>query len=64
MSKQKPVINIGDRVRVIRTGQEVTVDQISQHGFTVIKFRSGGKHRFLNNQLEPIAAAGQAIRLN
>lgn len=64
MNKDKSVINIGDRVRVISTGQEVTVDQISQHGFTVIKFKSGGKHRFLNNKLEPIAAAKAAMRLN
>lgn len=47
-------LNIGDRARVINTGQEVTVDQISKHGFAVIKFNSGGKHRFLNHKLEKI----------
>ena len=57
-------LNIGERVRVKSTGQEVTVDQISQHGFTVIKFRSGGKHRFLNNQLEPLTDSPRAIHLN
>ena len=50
----KKTLHIGERVRVKSTGQEVTVDQISAHGFTVIKFKSGGKHRFLNNKLEPI----------
>ena len=53
MNKNKS-LNIGDRARVINTGQEVTVDQISKHGFAVIKFNSGGKHRFLNHKLEKI----------
>lgn len=51
-------LSIGDRVRVKSTGQEVTVDQISQHGFAVVKFNSGGKHRFLNNKLEKISDGG------
>lgn len=45
-------ITIGDRVRIKSTGQEVTVDQVSAHGFSVIKFNSGGTYRFLNNKLE------------
>ena len=53
MNNLKP-LNIGDRVRIKSTRQEVTVDQISEHGFTVIKFNSGGKHRFLNHKLEVI----------
>ena len=55
-------LNIGDRVRIKRTGQEVTVDQVSEHGFSVIKFHSGGTYRFLNHQLEK--EASQAIRYN
>ena len=54
MNKEKS-LNIGERVRVKSTGQEVTVDQISEHGFSVIKFNSGGKHRFLNYKLEKIS---------
>ncbi len=50
--KKETTLNIGDRVRIKRTGQEVTVDQVSAHGFSVIKFNSGGTYRFLNNQLE------------
>jgi len=45
-------LNIGDRVRIISTGQEVTVDQVSAYGFSVIKFNSGGTYRFLNSKLE------------
>ena len=63
MNKDKS-LNIGERVRVKSTGQEVTVDQISQHGFTVIKFKSGGKHRFLNNKLEPIMDRTASLHLN
>jgi len=48
----KSTINIGDRVRIISTGQEVTVDQVSAYGFSVIKFNSGGTYRFLNHKLE------------
>lgn len=45
-------LKIGDKVRIKRTGQEVTVDQVSAHGFSVIKFSSGGTYRFLNHHLE------------
>lgn len=45
-------MSIGDRVRIKSTGQEVTVDQVSAHGFSVIKFNSGGTYRFLNHKLE------------
>ena len=48
----KTSISIGDRVRIISTGQEVTVDQVSMHGFSVVRFNSGGTYRFLNDKLE------------
>jgi len=47
-------LNIGERVRVKSTGQEVIVDKVSHHGFAIVKFNSGGKHRFLNNRLEKL----------
>ena len=50
--KNENTISIGDRVRIISTGQEVTVDQVSAYGFSVIKFNSGGTYRFLNHKLE------------
>ncbi len=50
-------IGQGDRVRIKSTGQEVTVDQVSAHGFSVIKFNSGGTYRFLNHKLEKPADA-------
>ena len=56
-------LQIGERVRVKTTGQHVTVDQVSPHGFAIVKFNSGGKHRFLNHMLEVIADRRQSIRL-
>jgi len=46
------VISKGDQVRIISTGQEVTIDQISAYGFSVIKFKSGGKYHLLNHKLK------------
>lgn len=46
---------IGERVRIKSTGQEVTVDKVSDYGFSVVKFNTGGKHRFLNHKLEKIS---------
>lgn len=51
----KNELNIGDRVRIKSTGQQVTVDQVSAYGFSVIKFNSGGTYRFLNTKLEKTA---------
>lgn len=48
-------LNIGDRVRIKNTGQEVTIDQVSKHGFAVIKFNSGGTYHLLNHKLEKIS---------
>ena len=48
-------LNIGERVRIKSTGQEVTVEQVSAYGFSVIKFNSGGTYRFLNTKLEKSA---------
>lgn len=53
-------MNIGERVRIKSTGQEVTVDQVSAHGFSVIKFNSGGTYRFLNHKLEKTANVASA----
>jgi len=61
MKKEKS-LNIGDRVRVIGTGQEVTIDQISHHGFAVVKFNTGGRHRFLNYKLERVAGSSMLLQ--
>ncbi len=55
-------LSVGDRVRIKKTGQEVTIDQVSEYGFSVIKFNTGGTYRFLNEQLEK--QESQRIRYN
>lgn len=55
MKNEAKSLNIGDRVRIKNTGQQVTIDQLSEHGFAVIKFNTGGKHRFLNHKLEKVS---------
>ena len=57
------MLNIGDRARVKTTGQLVTIDQISSHGFALVRFNTGAKHRFLNHHLEPVADRRSSVRL-
>ncbi|VAW55780.1 hypothetical protein MNBD_GAMMA07-752 [hydrothermal vent metagenome] len=46
------MLNKGDRVRIISTGQEVTIDQVSAYGFSIIKFKSGGTYNLLNHKFK------------
>ena len=57
------MINVGDRVRVKTTGQLVTIDKISSHGFALVRFSTGNKHRFLNQHLEPVSDYSSSMRL-
>lgn len=57
------MLNVGDRVRVKTTGQLVTIDKISSHGFALVRFNTGNKHRFLNHHLEPVPNNTSSIRL-
>lgn len=57
------MINVGDRVRVKTTGQLVTIDKISAHGFALVRFNTGNKHRFLNQHLEPVSDYSSSMRL-
>lgn len=57
------MLNVGDRVRVKTTGQLVTIDKISGHGFALVRFNTGNKHRFLNQHLEPLTDQTTSLRL-
>ena len=61
MMKDKS-LSIGEKAIIKKTGQEVTVDQISEHGFAIIKFNTGGKHRLLNQYLEPVEEHSPILR--
>lgn len=57
------MLNVGDRVRVKTTGQLVTIDKISSHGFALVRFHTGNTHRFLNQHLEPLPDHTSSMRL-
>ena len=55
----------GDKARVKSTGIEVTISQISDHGFAVVKFECGYERMLLTSQLQPYfykPAAARAVR--
>ncbi|MDH5765434.1 MAG: hypothetical protein OEZ38_05395 [Gammaproteobacteria bacterium] len=54
MLNENKALSIGEHVRIKSTGQKVTIEQLSDYGFAVVKFSTGGKHRLLNNKLEKI----------
>lgn len=47
-------LSIGDHVRIKSTGQKVIIEQLSDYGFAIVRFSTGGKHRLLNHKLEKI----------
>ena len=44
----------GARARVKRTGQIVNVLRVSDHGISVVAFRTGGEYFISNKFLEPL----------
>lgn len=56
---------VGDKARVKSTGIEVTISQVSKHGFAIVKFECGYERMLLINQLETYyhkPAAARAIQ--
>ena len=45
----------GETVRIKETGQVVQIKQVSEHGFALVQFRTGGEYLLLNNRLEAIS---------
>jgi len=44
----------GQTARIIHTGQVVELIRVSQHGISVVSFRTGGEYFISNKFLEPI----------
>ncbi len=42
----------GSHAKIASTGQIVEVKRISDHGFSVIRFQTGGDYMILNDRLE------------
>ena len=45
----------GKTVRIKETGQIVQVKQVSEHGFALVQFRTGGEYLLLNRRLETLS---------
>jgi hypothetical protein len=48
------VIRQGVKARVKNTGQVVEVKRVSEHGISVVSFRTGGEYFISNKFLEPV----------
>jgi len=42
----------GAKARIKSTGQVVEIKRVSNHGFSVVRFRTGGDYMVLNDRLE------------
>ena len=53
----------GAKARIKSTGQVVEIKRVSNHGFSIVRFKTGGDYMVLNDRLETAAvdpAAGIA----
>ncbi len=41
----------GELAKIISTGQVVEIKRVSDHGFSVVKFKTGGDYMILNDKL-------------
>ena len=53
MMEQKN-IQKGSQAKIASTGQVVEVKRVSNHGFSVVRFQTGGDYMILNDRLETI----------
>ena len=42
----------GSQAKIASTGQIVEVQRVSNHGFSVVRFQTGGDYMILNDRLE------------
>lgn len=42
----------GRRARIKTTGQVVEIKRVSDHGFSIVRFKTGGDYMVLNERLE------------
>ena len=47
-------IQKGTQAKIASTGQIVEVKRVSNHGFSVVRFQTGGDYMILNDRLETI----------
>ena len=44
----------GSQAKIASTGQIVEVKRVSNHGFSVVRFQTGGDYMILNDRLEMV----------
>ncbi len=44
----------GSQAKIASTGQIVEVKRVSNHGFSVVRFQTGGDYMILNERLETV----------
>jgi hypothetical protein len=44
----------GSQAKIASTGQIVEVKRVSNHGFSVVRFQTGGDYMILNDRLESV----------
>jgi len=44
----------GSQAKIASTGQIVEVKRVSNHGFSVVRFQTGGDYMILNDRLETV----------
>ncbi len=44
----------GSQAKIASTGQIVEVKRVSNHGFSVVRFQTGGDYMILNDRLQTI----------
>jgi hypothetical protein len=44
----------GSQAKIASTGQIVEVKRVSDHGFSVVRFQTGGDYMILNDRLETV----------
>ena len=53
------VLRPGAKARIKNTGQVVELKRVSEHGISVVSFRTGGEYFISNKFLEPVFTVHQ-----
>ncbi len=51
---QTKYLQKGAQAKIASTGQIVEVKRVSDHGFSVVRFQTGGDYMILNDRLETV----------
>lgn len=51
-----PLLTQGGKARIRQTGQIVDLKRVSNHGISIVTFKTGGEYLIPNRNLEPVYA--------